>query len=160
MKNAIRIYNFLLRFYPRSYRETFGAQMMQTFSDQYEEVQASEGQVSIHFWLWTIADEIQNIVREQMSWLPQVNHFVKVSIGKLILSAVFLLPLYPIFVLVFIRTSLALPHPSVSGFSALFALAAVLLVLPGVASILVSYLLASTIAATFSSAKRARSRIS
>lgn len=154
MKSAIRIYALLLHLYPRRYRATFGAQMRQTFIDQYQDLQASQGHVGPRFWLALFSDEIQNIVREHMSWLTQENHFLKLSIAKVILAALFLIPLYPAFVLLFVRTSLALPHPSISGLGALIALAAVLLILPGVASILVSYLLASILAIPFASAKR------
>ena len=61
------IYNVILKFYPRNYRKAFGAQMMQTFSDHYQDIIESKGRVSIIFWLSTITDEIKNITRQHFT---------------------------------------------------------------------------------------------
>ncbi len=145
MKNAVRIYDVLLRFYPQSYQEAFGAQMRQTFIDHYRDVEESEGRVSVGFWFSTLTDEMQNIFRQHATALAEGNGFLKVTFWKSVVAAVFGLPLYIIFYLLLVKVSLALPHPHVSGISAILALAAVLLVFPGVLSLMVSYVLASTL---------------
>lgn len=145
MKNAVQIYDVLLRFYPQSYREAFGAQMRQTFIDHYRDVEASEGQVSMGFWLSALTDEMQNILRQHAAIFTEGDGFLKVTFWKSVVAAAFVLPLYVIFYLLLVRLSLALPHPPVSGISAVLALAAVLLILPSVLSLMVSYVLASAL---------------
>lgn len=152
MKNAIRIYNALLRFYPASYRSAFGAQMLQTFIDHYKD-EVSGGHVNIRFWISTITDEFQNIAAQYGNLLMEGNSLRKVTVWKLLIAAVFIVPLYAIFYALLVRVSLALPHPHVSGISVVIALAALLLVFPGALSITASYLLANMLVSLFAKRK-------
>lgn len=143
MKTAIRIYGLLLWFYPRRFRKQFSAEMMQTFRDHCNDLQDMGGPMNVSFWFLTITDEARNIARQRLAFLTEENHFLRLSAGKLALGAVFLLPLFGIFSALFVRASLALPHPPLSGIVALIAMATVAVVLPGILSLAISYTLAS-----------------
>ncbi len=149
MKNAIRLYNVILMFYPHSYREFFGAQMMQTFMDNYKDVEESDGSVSIRFGISAITDEIQNILRQHATSLTEGNNFLKVTVSKLVVSAILLVPLYAVFCALLVKISLALPHPHVSGIGALIALTAILLLLPGLLGGMTSWVFASALVSVF-----------
>ena len=144
MKNALRIYKSLLRLYPHRYRKEFGEQMTQTIIDCYKDTEQSKGIFRMRFWLPAIADEIQNVARQHLTSLTAEGNFLKVTAGRLIISAMLFIPLYAIFGVLLVRISLALPHPHISGVGVLIAFA-LLLVLPGIVSAIVSYLLASAL---------------
>jgi hypothetical protein len=150
MKTAIHFYRFLLCLYPRSYKEAFRAPMLQTFIDHYQDVEKSEGRVSVRFLFSTLADEVQDIARQHTTLLTERNTFLKVTIGKLLLSMLLLIPLYTTFYVVLVKTSLALHHPHVSGIGVLIVLA-LLLVVPGICSLMASYVLASAFVNVFPS---------
>jgi len=63
---AARKYASLLKLYPRRYRETFGAQMVQTFRDQYRVAAEDEG-VGIAFWYAVITDAARSIAHEHVA---------------------------------------------------------------------------------------------
>ena len=149
MKTAIRIYNFLLRLYPPGYRKEFGAQMMQTFMDHYEDIEKAGGRTGMYFWSLTVTDEVRNIARQRAAFLTEENNFLKVSVWKLVISGILLLPLYAIFCASLVKISLALPHPHVSGIFAIIAMATVAVILPGLFSVVVSYTLASAFVGIF-----------
>ena len=148
MKTAMHIYNLLLSLYPRSYQKAFRAQMQQTFIDSYKDVEESEGHESIRFWLSTIADEAQNIARQHADSLTEGNNFLKITCGKLLVSTLLFIPLYAAFGASLVKLSLALPHPHLSGIAVLIALS-LLLVLPGILSVTMSYLVASAFVSLF-----------
>ena len=153
MNNAIRIYSALLRLYPRGYRQAFGPQMLQTFADQVHDLEGASGAgdsgaLSPAFWAATLADELQNIVRQHAAPLSQTGHVLKLTGAKLALSAVLLLPLYLTLCLVLVNVSVAIPHPPLSGLSVIFAFGMLLVVIPGLLSAALSYLLASAFAHT------------
>ncbi|MCX6049666.1 MAG: hypothetical protein NT075_31590 [Chloroflexi bacterium] len=152
MKNAQLIYNGLLKFYPHNYRKEFGAQMMQTFIDHYQDVEKSEGRVSINFWRLAITDEVKNITKQQITFLIEENNFQKVSVSTMVVSALLFMPLYALFYVALVKVSLALPHPHVSGIGVIIALAALLL-FPGVLSMVVSYMLAHAFVSVFTKHK-------
>jgi uncharacterized BrkB/YihY/UPF0761 family membrane protein len=149
MKNPTRIYNLLLWFYPSSYRKAFGAQMMQTFIDHYDDVQKSEGHASAQFWFSIITDELQNIGRQYAVSFRERNDFLKLTASKLVASALFLVPLYIVSCMVLTKIALTVPHPHVSGIGAVVALAVLLIVLPGILSVVTSYLIASILVTLF-----------
>jgi len=159
MSKAVRAYQLLLHLYPRRYRSAFAAQMLQTFIDYYADVERSEGRVSVQFWLSAITDEVTNIGRQHMLSLTE-NGFLRPTSWKLLLAAVFLVPLYPVFLVGVVKTSLALPHPPLSGIGVVVGFAA-LLVIPSALGLLVSYLLAglaSALAGTFAGRRPAQAR--
>jgi hypothetical protein len=158
MKTAIHVYSFLLSLYPHKYQQAFRAQMLQTFIDQYQDIEKSGGGVSTGFWCSTIADEVQNIARQHTILLTNKNPFLKVTIGKLLLSMLLVIPVYPIFYVLLVKTSLALPHPHLSGIGVLIALA-LLLVVPGVGSLVTSCVLASAMVSLSQNAKRTMLRL-
>ncbi len=148
MKTATYIYNLLLQLYPRSYRNAFGAQMLQTFVDQYTDVATSAGRVSMHFWVFTVTDEMNNITRQHIESIMEAHPFLQITVPKLVVSAVLLIPLYAVCYAALVTASLVLPHPHVSGLGFLLALAALVL-LSGVFSVVASYVLASTLVRVF-----------
>jgi hypothetical protein len=148
MKTATKLYSFLLSLYPRGYQQAFRAQMMQTFVDHYQDVEKLESHVSIGFWFSTIADEAQNIARQHTTLLTERNPFLRVTIGKLLLSMLLLIPFYATFFVLLVKISLALSHPHVSGIGVLVAFL-LLLVVPGACGLGVSYLLASALVSIF-----------
>lgn len=160
MKNAVRTYNLLVRCYPRKYRDAFGAQMLQTFSDHYADVKESDGHVGVRFWSSLIADELPNQVRQRVAYLTESDGLLKVPVGRATAVAVFVLPLYATFCGLLVKLALALPHPPVSGIFAIIAMATVAIVLPGILSLMVSCLLASALASTVTkrTERRPRSR--
>jgi|GEM_PF-1974771 len=68
LQNALRVYSFLLRFYPSNYRQAFGGQMLQTFEDHYADVTKQPGRVGFEFWVALLADAAVSIGREQVSY--------------------------------------------------------------------------------------------
>lgn len=143
MKTAIRAYSLLLKFYPRQFRKEFGVQMIQTFRDHYNDLEKSGGHVGMSFWFMAVTDEVRNIARQRLAFLTEGNHFLKMSVGKLVLSALLVLPLYGIFCASMVKISLTLPHPPLSGIFAIIAMATVAVILPGILSVVLSYTLAS-----------------
>lgn len=144
MKIARRLYKLLLTLYPHSYRTAFGEQMMQTFIDHYTDVATSVGRVRMDFWLFMIIDEIKNIMRQQMISLREDRTLLTVTVAKVVVSAVLLIPLSALCYAILVNAILAVPHPPVSGIGFLIALAALVL-FSGVLSVVVSYVLASLV---------------
>jgi hypothetical protein len=144
MKSAVQFYRFLLSLYPASHQKAFGAQMLQTFIDHYQDVEESQSSVVIFFWLATIADEMASIARERTSWLWEGNGFWRMSPWKLVLSVPPMIPFYAISCALLVKVSLGVPHPHVSGIGFPFALA-FFLVLPGIFSAAASYAFASAL---------------
>ena len=142
MKNARTLYAALLKLYPRRYRQAFGAQMLQTFLDHYQDVVTTEGRVGLAFWWATLCDEVPNIVRQHATAWIEERSFLQPSAAKLALAALLLFPLFALCYAAFVHVCLTLPHPHTGGIGVLFALAALLL-LPGGVSLMVSYILAS-----------------
>ena len=66
---AARFYMLLVRLYPRDHRRTFGAQMLQTFKDQYQDAAEERARAGIAFWLGVIGDEARGILRERVAGL-------------------------------------------------------------------------------------------
>src|SRR5262245_32991733 len=66
---AIRVYSRLLMLYPQSFREAFGAQMVQTFKDHCNDVLGTKGHLGVGFWVGVISDESKNIMEEQITLL-------------------------------------------------------------------------------------------
>lgn len=156
MKTAKRIYRLLLALYPPHYRNGFGKQMMQTFIDQYRDVASTEGQVRMDFWRFLITDELQNIVRQHLIALGESYPFLRLTTTKVMLSALLFLPLYVTFYTILVTVVLTMPHPQVNGVWFLLALA-MLLLLPAVCSMLVSYVLASMLINRLPKRKMSRS---
>ncbi len=146
MKHAIRLYSLLVTLYPRGFRETFGAQMRQTFADHYEDVERSEGHVGLRFWLALAVDELQHVGRQHADSLTKGGVLRKAVVGKAVVVALFFLPLYAACLGLMVNLALALPHPHVSGIFVVIAIASVVLVLPGIVSLTVSCLLVNALA--------------
>jgi murein DD-endopeptidase MepM/ murein hydrolase activator NlpD len=64
---ATRIYQWLVRLYPVSYRRLFGEQMLQTFQDHYRDAIASGDESEGRFWLGVFADEVKALPRAQVA---------------------------------------------------------------------------------------------
>ena len=64
---AVSFYASLLQMYPKMYRQTFEAQILQTFKDHYKDIYDTKGSVGINFWLGVITDECLGIIREQFN---------------------------------------------------------------------------------------------
>ncbi len=66
---AFRVYALLLRCYPRAYQAAFGAQMRQTFKDQYTDTVAQAGHAGLIFWLGVVGDVVTSILDEHLAHL-------------------------------------------------------------------------------------------
>ena len=65
--------------YPRAYQAAFGAQMLQTFKDQYADIVAQKGNAGLLFWLGVVGDAVTSILGEHLAQLKgeyQVRRFV------------------------------------------------------------------------------------
>jgi hypothetical protein len=129
---------------------------MQTFTDQYCDLKKSSGRIGITFWLAALVDEIAGIMRERTTWLREGKGFLRITGWKVVLSGLLLVPLYVASYAALVKISLALPHPVASGIGFLLALA-FLLLCPAAFSMVVSYLLASTLVSILPTAKSGRS---
>lgn len=142
---SIGIYKLLLKLYPAGYRKAFGAQMLQTFADQLEDLTHSGQTIGFSFWLSTFVDEMKNIFTQYALSLSATNGFLKPSISKFFMTAIFVVPLFATFCTLVVGISLTLPHPHPSGVFAILALVAIWLIFPAILALLSSYILASAV---------------
>lgn len=66
---ATRIYDILLRLYPRAHRQTFGGQMRRTFQDHYHDVVEMGGESALRFWLESLVDVGRSLAQERLTAL-------------------------------------------------------------------------------------------
>lgn len=85
-EKAARIYRTLVLLYPKDYRDAFGAQMLRTFMDQYDDVSAQREKAGMGFWLAVVSDEVKGSVKEQT-----VSLRARCTLPKLLLISVVLL---------------------------------------------------------------------
>lgn len=90
-------FNFLLQFYPQSYRKRFGQEMLFVFKDTYQEELKKRGKVGIGFWLVQVGDITKSVLEQHIDeigkkgmkkYLQQTLHINTYNI----ISLVFLLP--------------------------------------------------------------------
>jgi len=66
-RTSKRVYGFLLRFYPKNYRQEFGKEMKYIFSQSLKDVQANDGtQGIITLWARTAIDVGKSLVSEHL----------------------------------------------------------------------------------------------
>jgi hypothetical protein len=92
---AFRFYSLLVSLYPTGYRQAFGAQMLQTFKDQYTDAVTHQGRTEPAFWFAVVGDEITGITREHLAALkgggPTMNKYTfGLALGMLMSVAVVL----------------------------------------------------------------------
>ncbi len=96
VERAARVYASLLTFYPQAHRRAFGAQMLQTFKDEYRDRSEQGGHVGTTFWLAVVADAATSIAKEQTVALRTRRTFsiVMLTLVALLLAGIviFLLP--------------------------------------------------------------------
>jgi hypothetical protein len=144
--NATQFYRLLLQhLYPRRYREAFGDDMLQTFSDYYADAKALNDHAGVRFWASLIADDLQNAGRQHLASLTEGDGTVTLSVGRLALAALFLIPLFVFLSAASIMVALAVPHPPVNGIIVPIALVMVGVVVPGVFGAAVSWGLAGVV---------------
>jgi len=66
-RRATRVYRWMVRLYPASYRRLFGEQLLLTFQDHYRDAVATGEDSAIRFWLGVITDEMKAIPRAQLA---------------------------------------------------------------------------------------------
>jgi hypothetical protein len=66
-RRATRVYRWIVRLYPASYRRLFGEQMLQTFQDHYRDAVATGEESVTRFWLGVITDEVKALPRAQLA---------------------------------------------------------------------------------------------
>ena len=76
-----RIYEALLRLYPRTHRREYGPLMVQLFRDQYRAAGRGVGGRPLGWWLRTLADLFRSAFREQLT--HQTNRMMNMPPGKL-----------------------------------------------------------------------------
>ncbi|MGI8855433.1 MAG: hypothetical protein ACR2JW_06760 [Thermomicrobiales bacterium] len=64
-ERAARWYALLVRLYPGDHRRAFGAQMLQTFKDQYRDASEQRGEAAFAFWLAVVGDALTGSIKEQ-----------------------------------------------------------------------------------------------
>jgi hypothetical protein len=67
IRQSVRIYDFLLKFYPKSYRQKFGEEMKYVFSESLKDAYIKNGEQGI-FTLWTrtIIDAGKSLVTQHL----------------------------------------------------------------------------------------------
>jgi hypothetical protein len=152
MKNAKNLYAILLRLYPFQYRKEFEAQMIQTFVDRYADMKASSNIVRLLFWLSFAVDELKNILEQRSSFLHDERHFLRLNNTKRVLTALVFLPMFVLFTAIFVKISLALPHPATSGIGVMLAFITLMLV-AALASLTTSYVIVCVLSNGFTKLK-------
>lgn len=67
MLRSVQIYNFLLKFYPREFRQEFGGEMKYVFSKSLIEARREHGaQGTLTFWGRTILDTVRSAVTQHL----------------------------------------------------------------------------------------------
>ncbi len=105
-EQALRVYNAILRVYPRAFRLRFQAEMLQTFKDQYQDQAGRPERLGLIFWLRVVLDELPYILGEHMSSLTGENRMLNrytIGLGVGLLGAV-----------VAFLTNVVFPQPNVS----------------------------------------------
>lgn len=69
VRTALRVYTLLVHLYPRAYQAAFGAQMLQTFKDQYTDMVVRERNAGLIFWLGVLSDAVTSIPGEHLAHL-------------------------------------------------------------------------------------------
>jgi hypothetical protein len=87
-ERAGRFYALLLMLYPRDHRRAFGAQMLQTFKDQYRDEFVQRGKAGFAFWFAVVSDEAKNSAKERIAAL-RARHILPylLSIAAILLVA-------------------------------------------------------------------------
>ena len=129
--NPIRVYRLLLRAYPRRYREEFGDDMLQTFTDYHTDIVATNGHAGVQFWAPLIADDLRNAGRQRLASLSDGDGTSTLSVGRLVLAALFLVPIFVLLSAASVTVALAMPHPPINGIVVPIALVTVAIVVPG-----------------------------
>jgi hypothetical protein len=143
--NATQFYRLLLNLYPRRYREAFGDDMLQTFSDYHADVKTLNGHADVQFWTLLLADDLRNAGRQHLASLTEGDGTVTLSAGRLALAALFLIPLFVFLSAASVMVALAAPHPPISGIIVPIALVMVGVVVPGALGAAVSWGLAGAV---------------
>lgn len=60
------VYNFILHFYPKKYRQEFGEEMKYVFSESIKDANSGNGEGLVSFWVRTIIDSGKSIVKENL----------------------------------------------------------------------------------------------
>jgi len=81
MRRATRIYEALLRLYPRNHRREYGPLMAQLFRDQYRAAGRGVGGRPLGWWLRILADLFRSAFREQLT--HHTNRMINMPPGKL-----------------------------------------------------------------------------
>ncbi len=105
-EQALRVYNAILRLYPRAFRLRFQAEMLQTFKDQYQDQAGRPERLGLIFWLRVVLDELPYILGEHISSLTRENRMLNrytigLGVGLLLAVVAFL-------------TNVVFPQPNVS----------------------------------------------
>jgi hypothetical protein len=92
-----------------------------------------------------IADDLRNAGRQHLATLTEGDSTVTIPVGRLALTALFLIPLFALLSAASIVVSLAVPHPPVNGIVVPIALVMVGIMIPGVLGASVSWVLAGAV---------------
>jgi hypothetical protein len=89
-EKAVRLYAFLLMWYPPGYRHAFGSQMLQTFKDHYTDSVEPGKQAKARFWFDVVSDEAKGVLREQFAVLKESRNMTNVWVKQGILFGMML----------------------------------------------------------------------
>ncbi|MCW5716034.1 MAG: hypothetical protein KIT43_16090 [Bauldia sp.] len=152
---ATRLYRLILSLYPTAFRRQFGAEMMQTFNDHRDDIEANGGRTDAKFWLATVADEGANIVRQHGAALAERARLPRPTFAGIAVAALLFPPLFVALLAAGMSLAIAVPHPPMAGVAVLVGMGA-LVAVPALLAALVSYLLGSALVANL--ARRRRNR--
>ena len=69
IKYSVRIYDFIIKFYPQRYRHEFGEEMKYVFSESLKEAQLANGIQGIFMtWLRTLLDAGKTIITQHAAY--------------------------------------------------------------------------------------------
>ncbi len=85
---AVTVFRWLLRLYPRRFREAYGAQMLQDFRDLWEEAALQRGALGVCHVCWeTLGDLVVTAIAEQLRKEPAMERRIVVRIGAALIWA-------------------------------------------------------------------------
>jgi hypothetical protein len=120
----------------------FASEMEQTFADLYREADHT-GRLSLGMFLVAfLIDELRNILAQHWTELAVARRTGTIPAGQILLAAFLVIPCWVGATGISVSLALALPHPALSGVFVLVALALVLLIVPTLVALAVSWLLA------------------
>lgn len=69
LRRSRDLYSFILKFYPKDYRQEFGEEMEYVFSESLKDANSGDGEGAFNFWIRTISDTSKSLIKENVETL-------------------------------------------------------------------------------------------